>query len=257
MQMRILRRKNNSRIYSPEHSINNIMKKIVFFFLVISVIVATGCINTATPAEKPIGKGYVNLCTSDPAQADHWQTTDDILWNKPLDSTGKKDSSMVTQFSSCDNTSAIILETKLNGAEAWDHVIIQSPDGNSHDGWLPDGHLHHASNETGTEWSNNFSSVVGLWDRTAQGNAAKIWYDFRTDGSFTFNYDMRGNRDTMQDRGSWEYMGNNTYLLISGISAEHRHTNITINPDGKTFDSGTVFSSDSGAGQAIVYAKER
>jgi len=104
-------------------------------------------------------------------------------------------------------------------------------------------HLHQVSNETGAEWSENYNAIAGRWYQTGRGNGAKIWYDFRPDGTFTFNYDMMGNRDNMQDGGSWTYLGNNTYDMISNQSADHKHTSITINPWERTFKSGTLLSS--------------
>ena len=152
----------------------------------------------------------------------------------------------------------------MNGNTEWNHVTLQIKDGRSFDGWLVASHILQTSNETGAEWSNNYSSIVGLWDRTGQGNGAKIWYDFKRDGKFTFNYDMRGNKDNMRDMGSWGYLGNKTYDLISNVSHDHEHTYITIDKEGKTFISGIVYSmypginhsSESPYGRGIVYAKE-
>ena len=127
----------------------------------------------------------------------------------------ENDHKMVAGFSSCDNSSVTIWKYSRNGDEEWSHVTIQTKDGRSYDGWLVASHVIQTSNETGTEWSDNYSSLIGRWDQTQRGNGAKIWYDFKPDGTFTFNYDMMGNRDNIQDRGSWAYLGNKTYMLIS------------------------------------------
>jgi hypothetical protein len=240
------------------------VKKKVVFLILFLVIVITGCTNSANSMEKPTGRGYVNLCISDPAQAGYWHQTDDVLWNTPESSDERKDRTIVTGFSSCDNVSVTIWEYSLNGNTEWNHVTLQTKDGRSYDGWLVTSHILPMSNETGTEWSNNYSSIIGLWDRTGQGNGAKIWYDFKRDGTFTFNYDMMGNRDNMQDMGSWGYLGNKTYDLISNVSRDPGHTYITIDKEGKTFTSGIVYSMypginhsyESSYGRGIVYAKE-
>ena len=93
---------------------------------------------------------------------------------------------------------------------------------------MPADHVTGTSNETGTEWSNNYSSIAGLWDQTQRGNGAKIWYDFKTDGTYTLNYDMRGNGDKILDQGNWVYAGNRTYDLISNSWVDHRHIYMTI-----------------------------
>jgi len=219
------------------------------------IITVTGCVNPANIPEKPIGKGYVNLCISDTAQADYWQKTDDILWNTP-DNVERNDRTAVTGFSSCDNFSVTIWAYTLNGAIKWSHVTLQTKEGRSYDGWLVADHVIQTSNETGTEWSSNYSSIVGRWDQTQRGNGAKIWYDFKTDGTFTFNYDMMGNKGDIQDMGSWEYLGNTTYVLISNISGNHEQIYITLNQETKSFNSGIQYSSDSAVGRELVYAKE-
>jgi len=226
-----------------------------FFLTLLPVIMVAGCVTPANTPEKPIGKGYVNLCISDPAQADYWQKTDDVLWNTPENSLQKNDRKVVTDFSSCENTSVTIWKNTWNGDEEWSHITLQTKNGRSYDGWLAADHVLQTSNETGTEWSDNYSSLVGRWDQTQRGNGAKIWYDFKTDGTFTFNYDMMGNRDNMQDLGSWAYLGNKTYVLISHISGGHEPVYITINNDGKSFNYGIQYSSDSAVGRELVYAR--
>jgi hypothetical protein len=227
------------------------MREILFFLLIVSIISVTGCTNHIDPTEKPIGKGYVNLCISDTAQADYWQKTDDILWNTP-DNVERNDRTAVTGFSSCDNFSVTIWGYTLNGAVEWSHVTLQTKEGRSYDGWLIADHVIQTSNETGTEWSSNYSSIVGRWYQTGRGNGPKIWYEFIPDGTFTFNYDMKGNGDNMRNKGSWTYLGNKTYQMISNMSNEpdtHGNENITI-------PSGTVDSSTSATGRDIVFAKE-
>jgi hypothetical protein len=235
------------------------MGKIISFLLVTLIITVTGCVNPANTTEKPIGKGYLNLCISDPAQADYWQKTDDVLWNTPENSVERNDHNVITGFSSCDNSSVTIWKYRLNGTVEWSHVTLQTKDGRSYDGWLLADHIIQTSKETGTEWSDNYSSIVGRWFQTQRGNGAKIWYDFKKDGTFTFNYDMRGNKGDMRNMGSWVYLGNKTYHLISNVSNEsntHGNENITINQGGKSFNSGIEYSSDSAVGREIVFAKE-
>jgi len=226
-----------------------------FFFTLLLVIMVAGCVTPANTPEKPIGKGYVNLCISDPAQADYWQKTDDVLWNTPENSLQKNDCKVVTGFSSCENTSVTIWKNTRNGDEEWSHITLQTKNGRSYYGWLAADHVLQTSNETGTEWSDNYSSLVGRWDQTQRGNGAKIWYDFKTDGTFTFNYDMMGNRDNMQDMGSWAYLGNKTYVLISQVSGGHEPVYISINNDVKSFNAGIQYSSDSAVGRELVYAR--
>jgi len=226
-----------------------------FFFTLLLVIMVAGCVTPANTPEKPIGKGYVNLCISDPAQADYWQKTDDVLWNTPENSLQKNDRKVVTDFSSCENTSVTIWKNTRNGDEEWSHITLQTKNGRSYYGWLAADHVLQTSNETGTEWSDNYSSLVGRWDQTQRGNGAKIWYDFKTDGTFTFNYDMMGNRDNMQDMGSWAYLGNKTYVLISQVSGGHEPVYISINNDVKSFNAGIQYSSDSAVGRELVYAR--
>ncbi len=233
----------------------HVMIKNGFFLPLLLVIMVVGCATPADTPEKPIGKGYVNLCISDTAQADYWQKTDDVLWDTPENSLQKNDRKAVAGFSSCDNSSVVIWEYSLNGGVEWSHVTLQTNDGKSCKGWLVADHVLQTSNETGTEWSANYSSLVGRWDQTQRGNGAKIWYDFKTDGTFTFNYDMMGNRDNMQDMGSWTYLGNKTYVMISQVSGGHEPVNITINNDGKSFNAGIQYSSDSAVGRELVYAR--
>ena len=220
------------------------------------IITVTGCVNPANTTEKPIGKGFLNLCISHPAQAGYWKKTDDVLWNTPGNSVERNDSNVVTGFSSCDNSSVTIWKYRLNGAVEWSHVTLQTKDGRSYDGWLVADHVIQTSNETGTEWSNNYSLIAGRWDQTQRENGAKIWYDFKTDGTFTFNYDMRGNGGDIQDMGSWVYLGNKTYDLISNVSGDHEHIYITLNQEAESFNSGIEYSSDSAVGRELVYAKE-
>lgn len=66
---------------------------------------------------------------------------------------------------------------------------------------------------------------------------------------------MMGNRDDIQDIGSWAYLGNKTYILISKVSGGHEPVYITIYNDGKSFNSGTQYSSDSAVGRELVYVK--
>jgi hypothetical protein len=66
---------------------------------------------------------------------------------------------------------------------------------------------------------------------------------------------MMGNRDNIQDRGSWAYLGNKTYMLISNVSRGHEPVYITVYNDGKLFNSGIQYSSDSAAGRALVYER--
>ena len=66
-----------------EYEIVRIKKSFLLLFL---ALIIAGCVNPANTSEKPIGKGYVNLCISDPSQADYWQKTDDVLWNTPENS---------------------------------------------------------------------------------------------------------------------------------------------------------------------------
>jgi hypothetical protein len=225
------------------------------FLLLFLALIIAGCVSPANILEKPTGKGYVNLCISDPAQADYWQKTDDVLWNTPKNGIQENDHKMVAGFSSCENSSVTIWKYSRTGDEEWNHVTIQTKDGRSYDGWLVASHVIQTSNETGTEWSDNYSSLAGRWDQTQRGNGAKIWYDFKTDGTFTFNYDMRGNRDNIQDRGSWTYLGNKTYMLISNVSSGHEPVYITVYNDGKSFNSGIQYSSASAAGRELVYVK--
>jgi hypothetical protein len=231
------------------------MMKKGFCLTLFLVIMVAGCVTPANTPEKPIGKGYVNLCISDPARADYWQKTDDFLWNTPENRVQGNDRKPVAGFPSCDNFSVTIWEYTLNDAVEWSHVTLQTNDGRSSDGWMIADHIIQTSNETGTEWSDNYSSLVGRWDQTQRGNGAKIWYDFKTDGTFTFNYDMMGNREDIQDKGSWAYLGNKTYILISNISGGHERVYITLNNDGKSFNSGIQYSSDSAVWWELVYRK--
>jgi hypothetical protein len=225
------------------------------FLTLLLVLMIAGCATPANTLEKPIGKGYVNLCISDPAQADYWQKTEEVLWNTPENRPWTNDRKAVAGFSLCDNSSVVIWEYTLNDGVDWSHVTLQTNDGKSYKGWLVADHILQTSNETGTEWSDNYFSLAGRWDQTQRGNGAKIWYDFKTDGTFTFNYDMMGNRDNMQDMGSWAYLGNKTWVLISQVSGGHEPVYITFNNDGKSFNAGIQYSSDSAVGRDLVYAR--
>ena len=225
------------------------------FLILLLVTMVAGCATPENTLEKPIGKGYVNLCIPDPAQADYRQKTDNILWNTPDNSLRTNNRKAVAGFSLCDNSSVVIWEYTLDDGVEWSHVTLQTSDGKSYKGWLVANHVLQISNETGTEWSANYSSLVGRWEQTQRGNGAKIWYDFKTDGTFTFNYDMMGNRDNMQDMGSWAYLGNKTYVLISQVSGGHEPVYITFNNDGKSFNAGIQYSSNSAVGRELVYAR--
>ncbi len=235
------------------------MKKISFFCILALIILLSGCTSSVKSGEKPIAKGYVNLCTSDPAQERYWQTNNDVIWNMPWDNARGNESKRIAEFPSCDNASVTIWEYKTNGSTAWDHITLGLKNGRSYDGWITTDHIIKTSDETGTEWSNNYSSIVGLWDQTQRGNGAKIWYDFKTDGTYTLNYDMRGNGDNFLDQGSWVYAGNSTYDLISNSWEDHRYIYLTINHDGRSFNSGSiqvVTNSGQNTTQDLVYAKE-
>jgi hypothetical protein len=244
-------------IYSFILCINKIMREILFFLLVVSIISVTGCTNHIDQTEKPIGKGHLNLCISNPAQADFYQITGDVLWDSPDNRSSIGNREIVAILPACENLSVTIWGFQQEAGE-WHRVTILTDDGRTLNGWMGASHLQQVSNETGTEWSEHYNAIVGRWYQTGRGNGSKIWYEFKPDGTFTFNYDMMGNRDTMQNQGSWTYLGNNTYQLISSISKEpdtHGNENITLQ-DGKSFQSGTEYSSASTAGRDIVYAKE-
>lgn len=111
--------------------------------------------------------------------------------------------------------------------------------------------------ETGRTW--NDDGIIGRWYQAGRGNGAKIWYEFYPDGTFTFNYDMRGNSDNVMNRGTWFCLGNSTCQLVSGISDEpdtHGNEFITLNRDGKSFISGNEYSMTTGTAKEIVFVKE-
>ena len=238
-----------------ESCANKIMRSILFFLIIVSIIITTGCTSTSDIPTAPVGKGQVNLCISDPGQAEYWQKTGDILWINPNENDDETDPAVVTRFPACGNMSVIIREKKETGKGNRDHVIIQTQDGQSFDGWLPAGHVRAETNETGTEWSENYYSILGLWEQTGRGNGAKIWYEFLPDGTYTFNYDMMGNRDNVQDRGSWTYHGNGTYELISYTDTAHGHISITPDTSGKTFLCGFEYTYGSSDGRELEYRK--
>jgi hypothetical protein len=230
------------------------MKKLFFFLLSISLFMVAGCVSPAAPPGVPIGKGSLDLCVSDPSRADYWQKTGDVLWSIPGDA-GEQNRTVLAQIPACDNSSAIIWETRPAGETIWDRITLHTSDGLAYDGWLPSGHLAGITNETGTEWSRNYSSIVGRWDQTGRGDAPKIWFAFTADGMYTYNYDMTGNREDVQDRGSWEYFGNGTYDLISNTYSDHRHMPVVIDPEGRSFIFGTEYQAGSSVGSDRVFAR--
>jgi len=219
------------------------MKALLLAFQIIALIIATGCVSQPVVPEKPIGIGYLDLCTSDPAQAGYWQHAGVDLWDSPSGNENERSRSIVEWYPACSNTTVTIWEYTGHGTDEWCRVTLRTTDGRSNKGWLPARHILLASNKTGTEWSESYSSIIGSWDQTDRGNGARIWYEFNADGSFTFNYDMMGNKDNMQDTGSWTYLGNNTWDLISSVSADHGHTYLSLDQGGKSFTSGLVYSS--------------
>jgi hypothetical protein len=233
---------------------NQIMKILFFFLLSASIFMVTGCVSPAAPTGVPIGKGSLDLCVSDPSQADYWQKTSDVLWSIPGDS-GEKNRTVIAQIPACDNSSATIWENTPDGETKWDRVTIHTSDGRVYDGWLPSGHIAGITNETGTEWSKNYSSIVGRWDQTGRGNAPEIWFEFTADGMYTYNYDMMGNKENIQDRGSWVYLGNMTYDLISNIRSDHRHMPVVIDHEGKSFIFGAEYRAGSSAGIDKIFAR--
>ena len=66
---------------------------------------------------------------------------------------------------------------------------------------------------------------------------------------------MMGNRDNIQDRGSWAYLGNKTFFLVSYVSEGHEPAYITVHNDGKSFNSGIQYSSRSAVGRELEYIK--
>jgi hypothetical protein len=230
------------------------MKKIFLFLFLVSLFIAMGCVNSVNPPETPIGKGYVNLCISDPTQADYWQKTEDVLWSTP-GGVGEKNSTIIARFPACDNSSATIHDTTLIGDATWNRITLHTKDGLVYDGWLPSGHMVGMTNEIGTEWSKNYSSKVGRWDQTDRGNAAKIWFEFTPDGAYTYNYDMRGNADNAREKGSWIYLGNGTYDLISNTYTDHRHIPIIIDQVTRSFSYGIEYSSGSDVGKEKIFTK--
>lgn len=230
------------------------MKNIFLFLLLVSLFIAAGCVNTVHPPAAPTGKGHLDLCSSDPSQVDYWQKTGDVLWSTP-GGVALKDNTITFSFPACDNSSATIWDSTSIGNVTWIRITIHTMDGRAGDGWLPAGHLTRPTNETETEWSGNYSSVVGRWDQTERGNAAKIWFEFTPDGTYTYNYDMRGNKENIRDRGNWMYLGNGTYELISNTYSDHQHFSIVIDPVTKTFRFGMEYSSSSEIGTEKIFAK--
>lgn len=101
--------------------------------------------------------------------------------------------------------------------------------------------------------------IAGQWYQTGRGNGARIWYDFHPDGSFTFNYDMKGNRDSVMSKGRWAFLGNSTFQLVPDIPQEpntHGNENITLSSDGKSFHSGTEYQSASAIVKDIIFEKD-
>jgi hypothetical protein len=223
--------------------IEKIMREILPVFLIAALIMVAGCAYHSNIPEKPIGKAYLDLCITDPLRAEYWQKTGEVLRDTPENRDAVDARAIVTGIPACDNVSVTIWEYQGIEGGNWNRVTVQTKDGGSNNGWLLSDHLHHITNETGTEWSENYSSIVGSWDQAGRGNGARIWYDFKPEGTFTFNYDMRGNKDNMRDTGSWTYLGNNTWDLITSVSADHDHTYISLDPEGKSFKSGFVYSS--------------
>lgn len=229
------------------------MRQILCFFIIVSIIMVAGCTSAGSPAA-PIGKGSVNLCIANPALADSSQIPEVILWTSPGNSGEKADQTIVATFPACENLSATIWEKKVI-RDTWSRITLRTTDGQSYAGWIIADHLTAETNEMGTEWSEHYSSVLGRWEQTSRGNGAKIWYEFKEDGTYTFNYDMMGNRDNVQDRGSWEYRGNRTYDLVSSTASDNRLESITLDPQEKTFKSGFQYSSDPAAEHELVYAR--
>ena len=87
--------------------------------------------------------------------------------------------------------------------------------------------------------------------RELNGNAPKIWYEFTSEGMYTYNYDMMGNKENIQDRGSWAYRGNRTYDLISDTYSDHRHFTIVLDQEAKSF----IFGAEYSSGSAVVIQK--
>jgi hypothetical protein len=165
-----------------------IMKEILFFFLVVSLISVTGCTDHIEPTEKPIGRGYLNPCISNPALADYWQRTGDVLWDSPDNRSSIGNREIVAILPACENLSVTIWGYQQEGG-SWYRVTTYADDGRALKGWISANHLQQVSNETGTEWSENHNAIVGFWDQTERGNGARIWYEFTPAGTFTFNYD--------------------------------------------------------------------
>jgi hypothetical protein len=230
------------------------MKLLILFLLSVSLFLAAGCVSPAAPHGVPIGKGSLDLCVADPSRAATWQETGDLLWSAPGDA-GGTNRTVIAQVPACDNSSATIWETTPAGETTWDRITIHTRDGQVYDGWLPSAHLAGITNETGTEWSRNYSSIVGRWDQTGRGNGAKIWFAFTADGMYTYNYDMAGNGENIQDRGSWTYLGSMTYDLISNTYSDHRHMPVVIDHEGRSFIFGTEYRAGSSAGSDKVFAR--
>jgi hypothetical protein len=231
------------------------MRVLWVFLLMASFIAMVGCLHAANTQEMPVGKGLLNPCISDPTRADYWQGNDDTLWSIPEDAGETNQREIVARVPSCENLSVTIWEYRPGTVE-WVRVTLRTNDGRAFNGWLDAHHLIYASNETGTEWSMNYSSIVGRWTQTGRGNGAKIWYDFNEDGTFTFNYDMRGNGDPTQERGIWTYLGNMSYDLNPEFTGDLRRILISNDGEGRSFVSGTEYSSGSGIGRDLVYRKE-
>jgi hypothetical protein len=230
------------------------MKIIAVFLVLVSFCILTGCVNPTNAPVPPIGKGYLNLCIADPTQADYWQKTPDVLWSVP-GGASIKNNTIITHLPACDNNSVTIWDYRTIGDAKWNLILILTNDGKSYTGWLPVSHIVGITNETGTEWSNNYSLIVGHWDLTQRGNAPKIWFEFTTDGTYTYNYDMMGNKENVQDRGNWVYRGNNTYDLISNSFSDHRHISILLDPTAKLFSYRTEYSAGSAVGTEKIFAK--
>ena len=66
---------------------------------------------------------------------------------------------------------------------------------------------------------------------------------------------MMENRDNIQDRGSWAYLGNKTFFLVSYVSEGHEPAYITVHNDGNSFNSGIQYSSRPAVGRELEYIK--
>jgi hypothetical protein len=106
---------------------------IIVIFAIVVILIAGLAVFNYKPTS--IGKGYINLCTTNPTSDNFWENHNAEMFANPGDVIPSY------EFASCDNLTVTIWEKREVSDNTnlikYSRVTLQTKDGNNHDGWIP------------------------------------------------------------------------------------------------------------------------